>query len=422
MIKTYKVMLLPNNRQKTKLFQYADAARFAYNWALEKQMEHFKKGGSFLSDSVLRKEFTQFKKTEEGNWLERISNNVIKQAIKDCCNAYQNFFREYKKTGVKYSKEKIEHYQRIGKPLTIYDRKGHPKFKSKKHSTPKFYQDNVKIKFTDTHVKVEGFAESKKKNKQKKNWIRLAEKGRIPTDGKYTNPRMQFDGEHWWLSVGVEVQENEKDARKENEGVGIDLGVKELAVCSDEKRYANINKTRVMKQLEKKKDRLQRSIARKYEKNKKGESYCKTKNCIKSEEKLLRIHHRLANIRQNYVHQTTTEMIKREPSFICIEDLHIRGMMKNRHLSKAIQEQCLGEFRRQIEYKSAWNHIGIVVADRFYPSSKLCSCCGHIKKDLKLKDRIYKCEECGNVMDRDYQASINLKRYGEKVWKEKGIV
>ena len=422
MIKTYKIMLLPNNRQKTKLFQYGDAARYAYNWALERQMENFKDGGSFLSDSVLRKEFTQFKKTEEGNWLNAISNDVTKQAIKDCCNAYQNFFREYKKTGVKYSKQKVEHYQRIGKSLTLYDRKGHPKFKSKKHSTPKFYQDNVKIKFTETHVKVERFAGSKKKNKQKKNWIRLAENGRIPTEGKYTNPRIQFDGEYWWITVGIEIQGRENLAPKESEGIGIDLGVKELAVCSNESHYANINKTRSVKQLEKKKRRLQRSIARKYEKNKRGESYYKTRNCIKSEEKLLRIHHRLANIRQNYVHQTTTEIIKREPSFICIEDLNVRGMMKNRHLSKTIQEQCMGEFRRQIEYKSAWNKISVVIADRFYPSSKLCSCCGHIKKDLKLKERIYKCEVCGNAMDRDYQAALNLKAYGEKVLNEKAIV
>ena len=125
------------------------------------------------------------------------------------------------------------------------------------------------------------------------------------------------------------------------------------------------------------------------------------------------MNHRLANIRQNYVHETTSEIIKREPSFICMEDLNVRGMMKNRHLSKAIQEQGFGEFRRQIEYKSAWKNISVVIADRYYPSSKLCSCCGHIKKDLKLKDRIYKCEICGNEIDRDYQAALNLKRYGE---------
>ena len=158
----------------------------------------------------------------------------------------------------------------------------------------------------------------------------------------------------------------------------------------------------------------ERSISRKYDKNKKGGSYCKTSNIIKSEKELLKLNHRLTNIRQNYLHQTTTEIVKTKPSFVVLEDLNVKGMMKNRHLSKAVQQQCFGEFRRQIEYKSAWNHIPVVIADRFFPSSKLCSCCGNIKNDLKLSDRIYKCE-CGNAIDRDYQASLNLKRYGEMV-------
>ena len=417
MIKTYRVMLLPNNKQKTKLFQYADVARFAYNWALEKQMTQFQNGGSFLSDAVLRKEFTQFKKTEQGSWLNKISNNVAKQAIKDCGKAFQDFFREYKKTGVKYSKQKIEHFARIGKNLTIYDRKGHPKFKSKKHSVPKFYQDPCKIQFTKTHVKVEGFAGSKKRNKQKINWIKLAEAGKIPTDGKYSDPRIKFDGEHWWLTIGVEMTPIEKKQTTKQEGMGIDLGIKDLAICSDGTTEKNINKTRKIKKLEQKKRRVQRSIARKYEKNKKGESYCKTKNIEKSEKQLLKINHRLTNLRQNYVHQITTKIVKREPSFLCIEDLNVKGMMKNKHLSKAVQQQSLGEVRRQLEYKCAWNGIPLVIADRFFPSSKLCSCCGTIKKELKLSDRTYHCEQCGLVIDRDYQASLNLKRYGENALK-----
>ncbi len=407
-------MLIPNKKQNTKLFHYADAARFAYNWALEKEMIAFQKGEGFLSDGILRKEFTQFKKTEEGAWLNQISNNVMKQAIKDCCEAFGNFFREYQKTGVQYSQKKKEHFARIGRTLTVYDRKGHPKFKSRKHSISKFYQDNVKIKFTDTHVKVEGFAVSKKKNKQKLNWIRLAEKERISTNCKYTNPRIKYDGEHWWLTVGVE--EADKKTVPKKEGIGIDLGVKELAVCSDEKRYKNINKTRRMKQLEKKKRRIQRGIARKYEKNKRGESYWKTKNLKKSEQKLLKINHRLTNIRQNYIHQITSEVMKREPSFICMEDLNVKGMMKNRHLSKVIQEQSFYEFRRQVSYKGEWNGIKVIFADRYFPSSKKCICCGHIKKNLKLSERIYQCE-CGNKIDRDYQAALNLKWYGENMLK-----
>ena len=378
-------MLIPNNKQKTKLFKYANIARFAYNWALEQEQKNYKSGGKFLSDVDLRKEFTKMKQTQEYKWLNDVSNNVAKQAIKDACDAYKRFF------------EGLVRF---------------PKFKSRKKSTPSFYQDSLKIKFSETHVKVEGFATSKKKNKQNLNWIRLAEHGRIPTDCKYSNPRIKFDGLNWWITVGIEYPDSV--VASENEGVGIDLGIKDLAICSDGNKYKNINKSNEVKKLEKKKRRLQRSISRSYEKNKKGKEYCKTNNVIKKEKLLLKLYHRLTNIRQNHLHQTTSEIVKREPSFICIEDLNVSGMMKNRHLSKAVQEQCFYEFRRQIEYKSVWNNIPVIIADRFFPSSKLCSCCGTIKKDLKLSDRIYKCE-CGNVIDRDYQAALNLKRYGENV-------
>lgn len=391
MIKTIRVMLLPNNKQKTKLFQYADTARFAYNWALGREQENYKNGGKFISDGELRKEFTQLKKTDEYAWLNEIDCDVPKQAIKDACEAYRDFFKGYTKF---------------------------PRFKSKKHSVPKFYQDNVKIKFTDTHVKlmlVAGKGKATSKRNQKFCRIRLAEHGRIPTDCKYCNPRIKYDGINWYVTVGIEYKDS--TTLPSNEGIGIDLGIKDLAICCDGNTYKNINKTQRVKKLEKRKRRLQRSISRKYEKNKKGRSYCKTSNIIKREKELLKLNHRLTNIRQNYLHQTTSEIVKREPSFICIEDLNVKGMMKNRHLSKAIQQQCFGEFRRQIEYKSAWNNISVIIADRFFPSSKLCSCCGAIKKDLKLSDRVYKCE-CGNIIDRDYQATLNLKKYGEMVLKQ----
>ena len=391
MIKTIRVMLLPNNKQKTKLFQYADTARFAYNWALGREQENYKNGGKFISDGELRKEFTQLKKTDEYAWLNEIDCDVPKQAIKDACEAYRDFFKGYTKF---------------------------PRFKSKKHSEPKFYQDNVKIKFTDTHVKlmlVAGKGKATSKRNQKFCRIRLAEHGRIPTNCKYCNPCIKYDGINWYITVGIEYEDS--TTLPSNEGIGIDLGIKDLAICCDGNTYKNINKTQRVKKLEKRKRRLQRSISRKYEKNKKGESYCKTSNIIKREKELLKLNHRLTNIRQNYLHQTTSEIVKREPSFICIEDLNVKGMMKNRHLSKAVQQQCFGEFRRQIEYKSAWNNISVIIADRFFPSSKLCSCCGTIKKDLKLSDRVYKCE-CGNVIDRDYQAALNLKKYGEMVLKQ----
>lgn len=186
------------------------------------------------------------------------------------------------------------------------------------------------------------FSESKKKNKQKLNWIRLAEHGRIPSENvKYINPRIKYDGLNWYLTVGIEYKGS--GILPLNGGIGTDLGIKELAICSDGHKYQNINKTQKVKKLEKRKRRLQRSISRKYEKNKEGESYCKTNNIIKGERELLRFTYRLTNIRQNYLHQTTAGIVKTKPFYIVLEDLNIKGMMKNRHLSKAIQQQCFGE-------------------------------------------------------------------------------
>lgn len=274
-----------------------------------------------------------------------------------------------------------------------------------------FYQDNIKIQFSNTHVKVEGFTTSKRKNKQKLNWIRLAEYNKIPTNCKYLNPRIKYDGVNWYVTVGVDYDDCTNESK--NDGIGIDLGIKDLAICSDGNTYKNINKSKKIRKLEKKKRRLQRSVSRKIKKSKRKENYRKSSNLRKAKKKFLKVNRRLTNIRHNYLHQITSSIIKRKPSFICIEDLNVSGMMKNHHLSKAVQQQCLYEFRRQIEYKAKWNNIKIVIADRFYPSSKTCYCCGNVKKDLKLSDRIYKCECCGNIIDRDYQASLNLKRYGE---------
>ena len=380
MIKTLKVKLKPNNKQQTKMFQFAGAKRFAYNWAIAKELENYKNGGKFIQDTVLRKEFTQLKKHEEYKWLYSISNNVTKQAIKDACMSYKRFFKG------------------LSKP---------PKFKSKKHDRLSFYVDNIKIKFTNTHVKLENIAISKKKNKAKLNWIRLCEKNKIPTDCKYINPHVVFNGIDWYICVGIEYQDTEETHT--NDGIGIDLGIKDLAICSDGNTYKNINKTHKIKKLEKLKRRLQRRISKKYLINKKGDSYNKTSNIIKSEKRLLKLNHRLTNIRDNYLHQVTTEIINRKPMFITIEDLNVSGMIKNRHLSKAVQQQKFYEFRRQLDYKCRWNNIELRIVDRYFPSSKLCSECGSIKKDLKLNDRVYVCNECGNIIDRDYQASLNLK-------------
>ena len=386
MIKGIKVILVPNNKQNTKLFQNAGVKRFAYNWALAREKENYSNGGKFIQDKDLRKEFTQLKKTEEFKWLNETSNNVAKQAIKDACIAYGKFFKGLSKF---------------------------PKFKSKKKSPPKFYQDNAKIQFSATHVKFEGFAESNKKNKQQLNWVRLAEHNRIPfeKDTKYVNPRVSHDGLNWFISVGIEYPDNINTPQ--NEGIGIDVGVKDLAICSDKVTYKNINKTKKVRKLEKKKKRLQRQVARKYEDNKDGVKFIKTKNIIKLEKKIKTVQHKLNGVRDNYIHQTTSEIIKREPSFISIEDLNIKGMMKNRHLSKAVQQQSLYEFRKQLEYKGNWNNTEIRIMSRWYPSSKICHDCGNINKELKLQHREWVCEECGSIHDRDYNAALNLRDHTE---------
>ena len=387
MIKTLKIMLIPNNKQKSKLFQSAGVARFAYNWALGREQENYKNGGSFLSDYDLRKEFTKLKSKKEYKWLNDYSNNITKQAIKDACLAYKRFFK---------------------------GQSAFPKFKSRRKSKPSFYMDTDKIQFTDKTVRLEKITLSRKKNKQKLNWIRLSERNKIPANGKYINPRITFDGISWWISVGIEYADNTQTPV--NDGVGIDLGIKDLSICSDiDKPYKNINKTQKIRKLKKKKRRLQRKISRKYLINKKGDSYCKTSNIIKAEKKLLKLNHRLTDIRHNYLHQTTTEIINRKPKFIVLEDLNVKGMMKNKQLSEVVAEQCFYEFYRQIEYKSLWNNIKFIIADRFYASSKICSCCGAVKKDLKLSDRIYKCDNCNTVIDRDKNASINLYNYGKSI-------
>ncbi|QXM06726.1 RNA-guided endonuclease InsQ/TnpB family protein [Crassaminicella indica] len=391
MIKTYKVMLKPNNKQRSKLFECAGVSRWAYNWTLAKQKENYRNGGKFLTDSILRKELTKLKKIEEYKWLNDYSNNITKQAIKDACNSYRRFFKGHSKF---------------------------PKFKSKKKSKPSFYQDIEKIKFTDTHVKLEKLTTSRKKNRQKLNWIKLGEKDRIPTGEniKYINPRVTFDGLNWWISVGIEEEIEIED--KETEPIGIDLGVKDLAIISSGDKYKNINKSLKMKKLIKKYKRLQRQISRKYEMNKTkiegGENryeYHKTKNIIKAENKLRKLYRKIKGLRDNYIHHITTSLVKAKPKYIVIEDLNVIGMLKNRKLSKAIQEQSLREFRRQLEYKCKWYEVNLIIADRYYPSSKMCSSCGNVKSDLKLSDRKYVCDNCGLEIDRDYNASLNLRDY-----------
>lgn len=409
-------MLVPNNWQSTRLFEYANVARFAYNWALAREMESLEQGNGFISELDLRKEFNKLKQSEGYTWIKSVADMVPKQAIKDLVQAYSRYFKERKKPGyVPYSKKKVAHYNHIGKSLTIYDSVGHPKFKSKRDTTRySFYQRIDRLIITDRSVRITGLVDSKKANRQTKNYIKLAERGRIPCDVKFYNPRITYDGLNWWFSVSYDTIEPSTKYIPQTDGIGVDLGIKDTCTCSDGTIYSNINKTKKIRQLEKRKKRKQRSVSRKYEINKKGESYCKTNNIKKSEKEILKLDRRLTNIRQNYCSQITSNIVNRKPKFIVIEDLSVSGMMRNQYLSKAIQDQKLSELRRQFEYKSQLAQVPLIVADRWFPSSKTCNHCGTIKKDLRLSDRVYKCSECGYVEDRDFNAAKNLRDYGSK--------
>ncbi len=368
MIIAKKVRLFPTKDQEQKLWQSVGTARFIYNWTLDRQQKNYDEGGKFISNNDLRKELTSLKKTELV-WLSEVSNNVAKQAVKDACKAYISFFNK---------------------------KSAFPKFKSRRKSKKSFFNDPIKFK-----VK-----ENKTVLLEKIGWVKTNEQ--IPLIEKYSNPRISYDNKYWYVSVGIETKEKEEELT--DVSLGIDVGLKDFAVCSDGAVYKNINKKQKVRKKEKKLKRLQKKINGKYEKNKKGKEYVKTKNIIKLEKKIQLVYRDLANIRKNYLHQTTNSIVKTKPYRIVIEDLNVRGMMKNKHLSKAIQKQGFFEFRRQLEYKCKLRGIELVLVDRFYPSSKTCSCCGKIKKDLKLSDRTYKCE-CGFTLDRDLNASINLSKY-----------
>lgn len=389
MLITKKIRLKPTTEQKILFRKSAGVSRWAYNFFLgeneriyREYIDNGKVGKKSISEGDVRKYINNILKPTTHSWLKEVGSNVMKQGVKDASLALQRYFKGLS---------------------------GKPKFKSKHKDRPSFY-----VNYESLSRKQGGF------QGEKIGFVKTSEAlPKLNKNEKYSNPRITFDGKYWYLSVGYEVQESTVELT--DESLGIDLGVKDLAICSNGKVYKNINKTQRVKKLEKKLKREQRKLSRKIENN--IQSYKSNRNpiykrplkeCqnIQKQNRLIRnIHRKLANIRQNHLHQTTTEIVKTKPSRIVMESLNVSGMMKNKHLSKAIQQQKFYEFKRQIEYKSKLNGIEFIQVDKFYPSSKTCSCCGNIKKDLKLSDRMYKCDVCGLVIDRDYNASINLANY-----------
>lgn len=316
---------------------------------------------------------TQYKKQEV--WLNEVSNATLREAIRNLDKAYTNFYK--KRTNL-------------------------PKFKSKKRSKLSFYSRYDKIKFYENNrVNLEKIGKVRYKSSYNINFIQ---------ETSFKNPHVSYNGRCWILTFALDIEN--KIESLTNEVIGIDLGIKYLAICSDGVVYKNINKEMRIKKLEQRLKRLQKQLSRKYEMNKKGGRYVKTNNIKKLEKDIRRIHRRLKNIRLNYLHQTTADIVKTKPYRVVMEDLSITSMMKNKSIAKQISNLGLYEFIRQMKYKCEWNGIEFIQVDRWYPSSKKCSNCGAIKKDLKLSDRQYKCNECGLDIDRDFNASLNLMNYG----------
>lgn len=387
MIVATKIKLKPTREQEVLFWKSAGVARWAYNYFLSESENHYNeylKGNrdtKTIKESEVRKYINNVLKKTTYTWLNEVGSNVMKQAVKDADEARKRWFKG------------------------ISDK---PKFKSRHKSKISFYVNYESLKRTN-----EGF------RGEKIGIVKTCQPlPKLQNSKKYSNPRITYDGRNWFLSIGYEKEF--KPFVLTGKSLGIDVGIKELAVCSDGEFKKNINKTKTVKRLEKKLKRQQRKLSRKLEANIK--SYGKNrkpiykkplyemKNIQKQNQTIRNLHKKLNDIRTNYLHQCSNEIVKTKPSRIVMEHLNIKGMMKNRHLSKAIQQQKLYEFKRQIQYKCEKYGIEFVEADKWFASSKTCSCCGHIKSDLKLKDRIYICQ-CGLRIDRDFNASINLANY-----------
>ena len=375
MLKSFRTEINTTAEQKIKINKTIGTCRYVYNFYLSHNKALHDKGEKFMTG----KSFSVWLNNEyipnnpDKAWIKEVSSKSLKKSIEDGCTAFTRFFK---------------------------GQSGFPKFKKKGKSDVKMYfvKNNPKDCRCERH----------RVNIPTLGWVRIKEKGYIPTtkDGwKIKSGTVSMKAGRYYISVLAEVPDV-KIISHGNSGIGIDLGVKELAVVSDGKIYKNINKSARVKKLEKKLRREQRCLSRKYENLKKGESA--QKNIQKQKLKVQRLHHRINNIRTDYINKVIAEIVKTKPSYIVIEDLNVKGMMKNRHLSKAVASQKLYEFRIKLKSKCDDNGIELRVVDRWYPSSKLCHRCGCIKKDLKLSDRIYRCG-CGYIEDRDFNAALNLR-------------
>ena len=401
MKRAYKIEINPTNEQKSKIHQTIGVSRFIYNFYIARNKEIYEREGKFVSGMDFSKWLNNeyITNNQEMKWIKEVSSKATKQAIMNGDKAFRDFFKKAK---------------------------GFPRFKKKKNQDVKaYFPKNNKTDWTiERHrVKIPTLG-----------WVRLKEFGYIPINSMVKSGTVSKKADRYYVSILVEERDIKtsnsnigikisnsntgiKISNSNNEGLGIDLGIKEFTVCSDGIKFKNVNKTSTVKKVEKKLKREQRKLSRKYEslkiRNKNiREGRATSQNIQKQIVKVQKLHQRLTNIRTDYINKTVANIVKQKPSYITIEDLNVKGMMKNKHLSKAIASQKFFEFKNKLVFKCKQNDVELRVVDRFYPSSKTCSNCGKVNKDLKLSDRIYRCN-CGLAIDRDLNASINLKNAKE---------
>lgn len=387
-----RVRLQPNKEQEKSFRMFAGTNRFAWNISKAFYDALYQTTGEYAKLSDLMKYLQDLKHNDtEYVWLKDVPEAITKQAIKDLLRAYQKGYKDRKKNPDEVKK---------------YPNKYMPKYKKKGVATESFYQrtDNIR-KTDDSHIKITGI----------KKPVKCTMLKGIDLPEHIYNPRITFDGKYWYLSYSYEV--NETDTIEfDRDSLGIDLGVKDLAILSDGQHFGNINKQSEIRRLRKRLKRLQRQVSHKYEANatvdkNDNKMFHKTSNIRKLEQQIRLIYRRIANIQRTYMYEVVKSVMKTKSRHIIIEDLNVKGMLQNPRLARVIQEENLSEFRRILTYKCEQNNTELIIADRWYSSSKMCSCCGNIKHDLKLSDRIYKCNTCGFSKDRDENAAINLEKY-----------
>lgn len=380
MLKSYKTEIDPTPEQKEMINRTIGVCRFVYNFYLAHNKEVYKAENRFVSGMEFSKWLNHeyLPNNPDKAWIKDVSSKSVKQSIMNADGAFRKFFKGLAKF---------------------------PRFKKKNKS-------DIKMYFVKTDAKTIIPCERHRIKIPTLGWVCLKEKGYIPTNPithTIKSGCVSQKAGRYYISVLVESKDVAVKIPLRDSGVGIDLGIKDFAVTSDGVVYRNINKTSNLRKLEKKLKRKQRSLSRKYENLKYMKGECTQANIQKQKLAVQKLHQRINNVRIDYVNKCVAEIVKTKPSYITLEDLNVKGMMKNRHLSKAVAVQKFFEFRTKLAVKCKEYSIELRIVDRFYPSSKTCHVCGYVKHNLKLSNRTYICEECGNRIDRDYQAALNLR-------------